>query len=290
MSPPVSEPTAAKMQILSQLHYEGEVVTALELLRETSLSTIMVEQAHGSGAQLMARHPQVGPEVMTARMTVHNSRVLFAPSHFEKHEQKFLTRIAELTQFIKNADSHTTARCAYLKMMIAHFKAQRWSGGPSHVAIRKAVFQKHAECFASLTHEQQQVCEKEAVTIKRRKIDEFLLDRKYVQGQLDLLRRRHVESMAAEGVANHLDCQRFQPGDFALFAEKWAAYGRDDYVGRLKPPPAPIPEVVETLLQKRMLVHTAPSAPPVPWLTAVVEHRDCFQGCGLYPVVAIAWV
>ena len=82
----VSDPIGSKIQTLSRLTFESEVSAALELLRQSSMTTLLVEQAHGSGAQLMHRHPQVGPVVMTSRMTIHNSRVLFAPSQFEKKE------------------------------------------------------------------------------------------------------------------------------------------------------------------------------------------------------------
>ena len=52
----VRDATSAKMQALALLGHEGDVVRALLLLRETALTTILVEQAHASGAQLMKRH------------------------------------------------------------------------------------------------------------------------------------------------------------------------------------------------------------------------------------------
>ena len=279
-APPVTETTAAKIQVLAQLGYEEEVQAALELLKQSSLTTIMVEQAHGSGAQLMSRHPQVGPVVMTARMTVHNSRTLFAPSFFEKHEGRFVRRIAEFNKQIKNTDSHTTPRCAYLKLMIAHCKAHKTHGSPSDHAIRRAVFQNHGQCFSDLTHGQRAICEREAHATKRIKIDALVLDRQYVEGQLRLLRERNVETMAV-GVANHMDCQRFSLEDFAAFGQKWDEYGPNDCSGRLLPPPAPIPHPVEQMLQERMSLYVTPSVQAPTWLSSVVNHRDKFQGCGL---------
>ena len=60
---------------------------------------------------------------MTSRMTIRNSRLLFAPSHFHKLEVRYQSRIAELDHAIKSADSYTSARNAFLKMMVAHLEA-----------------------------------------------------------------------------------------------------------------------------------------------------------------------
>jgi len=286
----VEDHTAAKMQMLARLGFEAEVSSALELLKQTSLTTIMVEQAHGSGAQLMARHPQVVAEVMTSRMTIHNSRLLFAPSHFHKLEVRYQSRIAELDHAIKSADSYTSARNAVLKMMVAHMKASCGSvGSPSHFALRKAVFQQHAGCFASLSSEYKDVCEKEAGKCKRRKIDTLSIERHHVQGQLDLLRSRQLEVDRTLGPSNHLDSQRFDLDDLSIFAHKWEQYQPADWQNRLQPPPSAIPAAMEALLSQFMVPHDKATVAPVAWVSALVLNRDDFQGCGLYPAVATMW-
>ena len=146
LGPTMTEHTTSKIQTLVLLGFEEEVAAALGPLMQTSRTTTLVERAHGSGAPLMSRHQQVDPEVMCARMTVHNARLLFDPRHLEKHEQKLLTRMSELNQQIKNADGHTNPRCACLKMIIAHCKANTIPG-LSDQAVRGAVFQNHAKCF-----------------------------------------------------------------------------------------------------------------------------------------------
>ena len=138
LGPTMTEHTTFQMQTLVLLGFEEKVAPALDLLTQTSMTTTLLEQAQGSGAQLVSRHQQVGPEVRCARMTVHNARVSFASSHFEKHEQKMSTRISELDQQIKNADIHTTPRCVYLKMVFAHCKANRIRGRNDH-AVRRVV-------------------------------------------------------------------------------------------------------------------------------------------------------
>ena len=73
VAPPAVDGTSSKMQLLAQMGLEEEVVKGLELLKEAAMTTILVEQAHGSGAQLMRRHQEYGMDAMCARSTVHNA-------------------------------------------------------------------------------------------------------------------------------------------------------------------------------------------------------------------------
>ena len=50
---------ASRMQALAVAGLESEVVAACALTRESPFTTIIVEQAHASGAQPMHRHPQL---------------------------------------------------------------------------------------------------------------------------------------------------------------------------------------------------------------------------------------
>ena len=73
----VTHPVAVKMQTLARLGYEEDVIAGCVLARESSRSTILVGQFHGSGAQLMHRHPQMAHATLCIRMTVRHARTLF---------------------------------------------------------------------------------------------------------------------------------------------------------------------------------------------------------------------
>ena len=53
----VVDEVSLEMQTLALMGHADDVIAACILLKETAMSTTMVEQAHASGAQLMRRHP-----------------------------------------------------------------------------------------------------------------------------------------------------------------------------------------------------------------------------------------
>ena len=150
-APPAVDRTSSKMQLLAQMGLEEEVVKGLELLKEAAMTTVLVEQAHASGAQLMRRHQSLGMDGMCARSTVHNARSLFHASKFEKQEQKFARLLDNLDKTMLTSAKHT-ARQAYLKLLVHHWKERSGSGGPSQYAIRQACFRHHHEGFKKLGH------------------------------------------------------------------------------------------------------------------------------------------
>ena len=102
LGPPATDRTSIKIQTLAMLGFELEVGAALELTRESPLCTTLVEQCHGSGAQLMKRHQQLEHEARMARLTVHNCRTWFHQAFLEKQELKFLGMSDDLL----NQDAH----------------------------------------------------------------------------------------------------------------------------------------------------------------------------------------
>ena len=68
--PTMSDRTSWKMQMMVRLGYDAEVASGLRLMRQTSLTAVLVEQAHGSAAQVVKRHVQVGAEIMCAALLV----------------------------------------------------------------------------------------------------------------------------------------------------------------------------------------------------------------------------
>ena len=75
----VDDEVSLKMQTLALMGYEDDVIAACHQLKETAMSTTIVEQAHASGAQLMNRHPTLESVSLLARMLTHNARTLFYP-------------------------------------------------------------------------------------------------------------------------------------------------------------------------------------------------------------------
>ncbi len=128
---------------------------------------------------------------MFVRSTVHNARSLFPPSTFEKQEQRFARTLGNLDKAMLTSAKHT-ARQAYLKLLIHHWKERSGSGGPNQYAIRRACFRHHHESFKKLGHLELAALNKKAAMDRRQRIDGILVERHHVQAQLELLHRRHL--------------------------------------------------------------------------------------------------
>ena len=155
---PSGDYTTSKMQVLAQLGYEEEVIAALNLLKESPMSTTLVEQAHGSGAQLMRRHPTYEVNTLTTRSTVHNCRSWFHPSQLDKQERRLRLVLENLEWADKQVDK-CGARDAFLKLLVCKWKGSLRDLGHSGLAIRKACFSRHGVLFQQLHPAQREVCQ-----------------------------------------------------------------------------------------------------------------------------------
>ena len=282
LEPPSADPVASKMQTLALMGFEAEVEAGLKLVREASFSTTLVEQAHGSGASIMRRHPQLGDIVLMDRMTVHNGRALLHPSQHELAHLRLSERIAEVDVGIRNT-AYTTERQAYVQMLIDQIKKRRVYGGPSEHAMHGSVFQNHGAHFRALTGEQKAVLHTRASAHRKRRIDDLVEARQHLQGEMDLLRLRHIDSQK-DGIVNHLSSVRFQDSEYARFSELWEEGVAANVLNQTMAPPEPVPLAFESLIQEQMRKINTPGAPPPQWLSTLTTHREAFDGCGLFAV------
>ena len=209
----VTDVLSAKMQALCVAGYETEVESAIHLVRECSFTSILVEQAHASGAQLMHRHPQLETAALVSRMTVHNTRTLFYPSHFEKQELRLNALLEQVVKQMENT-KFTQARQAYVKLLVDKCKAGSVQRDPSDHSIRRAIFKRHSEHFSQLLPGQLSVLRSKASAMVKKKIEGLAESKEHVQGQLRLLRERQVESKAL-GIVNHIDSIRYGDAEFS---------------------------------------------------------------------------
>ena len=283
-APVILHGTAAKIQGLCLMGCEEDCVQALTLLREASFTSTLVEQAHGSGAQLMRRHPQLGYGSLVDRMTVHNGRTLFHPNMWEKAHDRLSLRLAEIEEQMKNT-AKITNRHAYIQMLVQECKRVHLAiGGTSMHAQRRAVFRVHGPQFAGLSHLQQASLRVRAAAMKRQKVDELSEAKDHILGQMNLLRLRRAES-EQQGLVNHMDSVRFTDEEFERFSQLFETITRST-LGGLQAPPQLVPKAVETLIQAEIDKASLPLEPHPDWLSAVVVHRDRFEGTAFYSLTS----
>ena len=276
----ITDALTLKWQQLAELGYESEVVAGIELLKESSFTTIIVEQAHASGSLIMKRHTQLNTESLLARMTVHNCRMLFCDSHLEKqlsHLNSLLDRINK-----QQGNVHSTgAREMYIKALIAEAKKDREQGGPSHNALRLSIFKHHAKPFGQLGPGHVAALNLRASVYNKNKIDTLDESRVHVQEQIQTLMAKDAE-VRQHGKTNHMDTIRFGACEFQRFGELWPQFSDKDCQGRVKAAPNGIPHAMAALLaemEERVFVQK-PQQPD--WVSKMVDLRDHFALCGFY--------
>jgi hypothetical protein len=273
------EGTSGKIQSLCVMGYEEDCVEALVLLREAGCTSILVEQAHASGAQLMRRHPQLGYGNLHDRMTVHNGRTLFHECKWDKEQARISQRLEEVELQMKGT-TRITGRHAFVQMLVQECKKVRAHGGPSEHAVRRSVMKMHGPQYAALRPDQQECLRIRAGAIKRQKLDELSECKEHLLGQLELLRQRRKDSEQF-GLVNHMDSVRFSEADFVRFSQLWEELGRSTFGGLLDPP-RPVPAAIETLIQAEIRKATPAATQNPEWLSAVVAHRDAYEGTGFF--------
>ena len=258
--------------------HADDVIAACILLKATAMSTTMVEQAHASGAQLMRRHPTVEVVSLLARMLTHNARTLFYPDEFEKLHLRFTNLLETLDKQIKNANK-AGPRQEYVKLLVQEVKKSRVLDGPSEHAIRRSIFKHHAGMYSQLDGGQVAALRVRARGHVSQRPETLADSREHVLAQLSTLRLRQ-EDAKRNGLVNHVGSVRFGDREFARFAELWPQYSKSD-TPTLKPPPAvPRPALVR-LMDDMISKQKRPQREVPKWLSAMVTHRDHFEGCAL---------
>ena len=255
----VTDPVASKMQTLSFMGYDDDVLAACMLVRESSLSTTLVEQAHASGAIISNRHPQLEQAQLVSRMTIHNCRALFSAGKYEKQQLRLSTLLSQIDTQMRNAH-RAGPREQYVNMFIAEVKSTRPVYGPSDHAIRRSIFKHHAKTYACLDAGQIGALRVKARAHAKAKIDDLSSTKEHVLSQLALLHSRQQEQKQ-QGFPNHIESVKFGDDEFSRFAELWAESAASSDAWQIPPPPRKVPPAMEMLLQEKITAQTRPKPP-----------------------------
>ena len=273
MTDDISDPLALKWQGLATSGFEEELAAGIALFKEASFSTIIVEQAHGSGSQVMRRHPMLETRSLTVRMTLHNCRMLFSHCPLERQFSRLQTLLERTDKQLGNVH-HTGARQMYVKALIEEVNGQKLRGAQWDRGVRLSIFKHHSKHFDKLGQGQLASLRQRASVFNTKKIETLEDTRAHIVAQLGLLRDRVAEEKR-HGVLNHMASIRFSPEQYSRFGEYWEQYGPDD-ISRAVVAPAPVPQQMERLLAEMMEKATLPKVEAPDWLAYMVDHRDAF--------------
>ena len=276
----VTEAVSLKMRTLSLLGFEEEVASACVLARESSLTTTLVEQFHGSGAQIMHRHPQLEHAALCSRMTVHHCRTLFFPSIYDKQETRLRGLLGDILRQMQNT-KYTGPRQQYCKLLVEQVKASRVSGDPSEHALRRSVFKNHNKGFSRLSSAQVASLRIQSRGLVTQKLSTLAESKLHITDQLELVRIRR-NSSRAHGIINHMDSVRFGPAEYGRFSELWSECQSKGDIGQMQPPPDTLGSAMLKLMLAEIDQLQEPERVRPDWLSTVVTFREHFEGAGFY--------
>ena len=269
----VSDQLALKWQSLAASGFEDELAAGIALFRESSFSTLMVEQAHGSGSQVMRRHPMLETASLTVRMTLHNCRMLFSHCPLERQFSRLQTLLDRTEQQVANVH-HTGARQMYVKALLEEVNGQKLRGAQWGGGVRLSIFKHHSKHFDKLGQGQLAALRQRASVFNTKKIETLDDTRAHIVAQLGLLRERDAEEKR-HGFLNHMTSIRFTPEQFTKFGEYWQQYGPDD-IARVPTAPPAVPQQMQSLLSKEMEKAALPLEGAPDWLAYMVDYREAF--------------
>ena len=275
----ITDPLSLKFKGLATLGFEEELKQGLELFRETSFTTIIVEQAHGSGAMMMRRHPALEMMSLTARMSIHNCRMLVSLSSLEKHLSRFELLLEKTDRQLSNVNK-TGPRQMYVKELIAEVNSKRHMDLNRGITVRRDVFKKHGKTFGDLGEGQVAALRQKAAVYNARKIHTLDASREHIVDQMMLIRARQQEEQG-QGVVNHMASVRFDSVQYDRFSELWQQYSKEQ-CRRLLSAPKAIPRAHEVILQEMIDKAAVPHAKAPDWLSFIVDLRDDFVGTAFY--------
>ena len=276
----VSEAVSLKMRTLALLGFEEEVVSACVLARESSLTTTLVEQFHGSGAQIMHRHPQLEHAALCSRMTVHHCRTLFFPCIYDKQETRLRVLLDDVLRQMQNT-KYTGPRQQYCKLLVEQVKASRVSGDPSEHALRRSVFKHHHKAFSRLAPAQIANLRIHSRAHIKQRLSTLAESKQHIIDQLDIVRIRR-NSSRAHGILNHMDSVRFGPDEYRRFSELWRECQSKGDIGQMQPPPDTLGSAMLKLMNAEIDQLQCPERVRPDWLSTVVTCREHFEGAGFY--------
>ena len=134
----------------------GSLKGALQLLSNSSISTVQAEEGHVHAAVLLRMHRKYSTQTLVARALVSSAGPLLAVA---ESDRRVAVARAAVERATRKTASHMTGRQLYVRELIGVARRQGFEryGGGQNVARR--VISKHGRTWAALTPAQKHVFE-----------------------------------------------------------------------------------------------------------------------------------
>jgi len=181
--------------------------------KQSSMTTNIVEQNHGSGAVIAKYHPELSGDVLVGRSTLHAGLALFRPSAEEKAAQRIERRIARVEQ---KRPYRVNGRAMFFKALVAglveDYEATPFDGFDS--AGTRPSMMRHVELYNKLPLAAKEAFDLDAREHAQRKEAEHIEEIRKQEDELSELRQEYRNNESRYGAPNHMISFRFPSSDF----------------------------------------------------------------------------
>lgn len=254
---------------------------ALELAKGAPFATEMVEQSHAYGACLLKSHEQYGEQMVCDRGLLCQAGALFKADPNNRTELMLAQELERVDDALGGARRQPAAAYYYSEYM-------QTAEGKSFVSSGCGARQCLVEALAKFKTLSPQQRSKYGAKSERRHHQRFptLLDeRETLQQQLDLYKRRRLESLRSEGLRNNMNSCRFDDQKIDAIFEKFKSALRSSPCNAkprndVKAPRAPVIE--EQHYIRDCAMRLMKPLPQIPWYVwHICANRDLFHGVAL---------
>lgn len=274
-----SEPTSHKIYVLAKMGYSPALLKqGLELLANTSFSSVLVEEAHKYSSSLMKLHSQHSQGTVAARSMVASAAPLVSSSS-EQNRNSTIEKTIKMLERKRQNVRHIGGRQAYVKDLVAVGATMQRMGRRVRSKFASAVIRQHSSDWHAMHIDHKRHFMGRATELQERttevidgRVEELRAQRKLLlerssSERLGLPPLRMSSAKLSAAQRHRLEC----------FSKNCGLSHKDVEEARSELQPfGPPPESCRMLLES-MELPQQPAGPARPsWLTTVALHRAFF--------------
>ena len=189
---------------------QAALVEAFSLLRESPMSTCLVEEGHASAAMIMRDHSRYSEKALRARALLHQVRSVTRPKHVSTAEKSLVRRMERLKSYNPNK---VRGRHMFLKQMVHASMSAAGREPKNRLQASRTCVKDCQKEYDALTPLEQADFEHEATNYVEEVKCARLADTTRMETQLRAIREQDRQAETARSVPNHIASVRFSDAD-----------------------------------------------------------------------------
>eukprot|EP00971_Amphidinium_carterae_P227876 4519909-Amphidinium_carterae.1 len=261
---------------------EALIHDAIALLKEISVTTLVVEQAHASATVMRRQHLLYQKEVLCCRAFMHTIRSLFSPSIEETRQATLLHRADQIKS---KQPQKINGKGIFMRDFFAAARVARMGTSKQNREQRQALFAEVGRRFSALPLSERLRYEAAAESEQQASINKLEDELAHVHAQMQLQQERRATALMLDGTPMRLSAARLTQDELVALDRKWQSWSiRGSALDEVRAHSMRSPHVPEMAriaeLDLQVIVNDTP--PPLPqWLREICSLRKHTSGAVL---------